>query len=90
MAERGPLRHSGHLHQAERDADNRAQYERQQDPLVLDDAVVEQGSANGQRHAQFSGPHAAPGRGRRAEPFERQDEERRGDQIANFNDELSS
>ena len=40
MAEGGPLRHCRHLHDAERDADARAEHERDDDPLLVDDAVT--------------------------------------------------
>ena len=40
VAERGSLRHRGHLHPAQRHADDRAQHQRDGDPPVIDDAVV--------------------------------------------------
>ena len=56
VAQRGPLRDGCHLHHAERDADDRAQHQRDGDPLVVDDAVMQQGAADGQHHADFAGP----------------------------------
>ena len=66
VAESGSLRHRGHLHHAQRDADDRAQHQRDQDPLVFHNAVVQQSAANGQHHAQSRRPtlRAAPWMGR--------------------------
>ena len=41
MAQRGPLRHGRHLDHAERDADGRADDQRDDDPLVLDQFGIE-------------------------------------------------
>ena len=79
VAERSPLRHGGHFHQAQRHANDRANHQRDRDRSVVDDSVVQQGAGNRQRHADFAGPHAALRRGRRAHPLERQDEQRAGD-----------
>ena len=86
VAERGSLRHGGHLHHAEGDADDRAEHQRDDDPPVFDDSVVQQRAADGQQHAQLAGPDAAARRGGRAHPLERQDEEHRGDDVRKFDE----
>src|SRR5438309_157957 len=88
MAERGSLRHCGHLDTAERDADACSQHQGDDDPFVIDDAVVQQRARDGQHHADLAGPYSAPGSARRAHPFQRQNEERAGDQINDLNDVL--
>ena len=50
VAERSPLRHSGHCHFAEGNADNGAEREADKDQLVINDATVEKGSDDGQGH----------------------------------------
>src|SRR3989442_18847 len=89
MAERGSLRHCGHLDTAERDADACSQHQGDDDPLVFH-SVVQQRARNGQHHTDLAGPDSAPGSARRAHPFQRQNEERAGDQINDFNDVLIS
>ena len=64
VAERGPLRDGGHVHHAQRNADAGAEHEGDGDPLVVDDTVMQQGAGDGQDHADFAGPDAAPGGGR--------------------------
>ena len=86
VAERGPLRNGGHGHIAERHADDGAQHQGDGDPLVIDDAVVEERADDGQQHARFAGEDAAARGGRRAQPLERQDEQRRRNKVENFND----
>src|SRR5438128_7028950 len=90
MAERGSLRHCGHLDTAERDADACSQHQGDDDPFVIDNSVVQQRARNGQHHTDLAGPDSAPGSARRAHPFQRQNEERAGDQINDFNDVLIS
>ena len=65
-----------------------AEHERDGDPVVVDDAVVQQGAGDGQDHANFAGADAALGRGRGTHPFQRQDEERAGDEIGDLDDGL--
>ena len=79
MAERGPLRHRGHLHHAQGNADAGAEHQRDGDPLVIDDAVVQQRSADRQDHADFAGPDAVAGGLGSAHPFQRKNEEHAGD-----------
>src|SRR5262249_39738573 len=81
VAERGALGYGRHLDQAERDADQRSEYERYRDPRVVDDAVMEQGSADREQHPGLSRPHPSPCGRRRAHPFEGQDEQDAGDQV---------
>src|SRR5437763_601955 len=90
MAERGSLRHCGHLDTAERDADACSQHQGDDDPFVIDNSVVQQRARNGQHHTDLAGPDSAPGSARRAHPFQRQNEQRAGDQINDFNDVLIS
>ena len=73
--------HGGHLHHAEGDADDGADDQGDDDPLVLDDLRVEQRGADGQRHADFAGEDAAARRGGRAQPLERENEENDGDDV---------
>ncbi len=90
VAERGPLRDGGHLHHAQRDADARAQHERDDDPLVIDDAVMQQRAADGQHHADFAGQNAVAGGGGRTHPLQRENEQRAGDEIDDFDEVLAS
>ena len=53
-------------------------------PRVIDDAVLQQRPADGQQHADFAGPDAAPGRARRTHPFQRENEKDAGHQIRDF------
>ena len=65
VRERGPLRHGRHLHAAQGRPDDRAQHQRDGDPLVFDDAVVQQRADDRQQHPQLAGPDA-PARRRSA------------------------
>ncbi len=56
VAQRGPLRHGGHVDHAERNADRRADDQRNDDPLVFDHFGIAQRGANGERRAQFRRP----------------------------------
>ena len=86
MAERGPLRDGGHGDAAQRHADDGAEHQGDGDPLVIDDALVEERADDGQQHAGFAGEDAAARGGRRAQPLERQDEQRRRNDVEDFND----
>ena len=55
---------------------------------VVDDAVMQQGAADGQQHADFARPDAAPGRARRTHPFQRENEKDAGNQVDDFDDGL--
>ncbi len=77
VAERGPLRNGSHPHITQRNADDGAQNQRDGDPLVVHDAVVQQRACNGQHHADFARPNPVPRRSRRTQPLERKDEEQR-------------
>src|SRR5438067_11292405 len=90
MAERGSLRHCGHLDTAERDTDSCPQHQGNDDPFVIDNSVVQQRARNGQHHTDLAGPDSAPGSARRAHPFQRQNEQRAGNQINDLNDVLIS
>ena len=90
VAERGPLRNGGHGDVAERHADDGAQHQRDGDPLVVDDALVEERADDGQQHAGFAGEDAAARGGGRAQPLERQDEQRRRNDVDDFNDVLTA
>src|SRR5258708_431408 len=86
MTQRGSLRHRSHLDFAQRDADDRPDDQSDHDQFVVDDAVVQESAADGQRHARFAGEDAAA-RGRwRAEPLQRENEKHGGDQVSDFND----
>ena len=90
MAERGPLRDGSHVNQSEWNADAGPEHQGHQDPFVVDDAVAQQSSADGQNHAHLARPYAMPGRGGRAQPLQRQDEKSAGDQVDDFDDGLIS
>ena len=90
VAERGSLRDGGHLHHAERDADAAAEHQADGDPLVIDDAVVQQRAGDGQQHAEFAGPDAVAGGGGRTHPLQRENEEGAGDEVNRFDDVLAS
>ena len=81
VAQGGPLRHGRHLHHAQGHADDRAEHQRDGDPRVIDDAVVQQRAGDGQEHPQLARPDSAPRRARRTHPLEREDEQGRGDQV---------
>src|SRR5216684_814840 len=86
VAERGPLRHGGHLHFAERHADDAAEHQTDGHQLVVDDAFVEQRAADGQGHAYFTGPHAVARGGGRAQPLQRQNKKYGGDEVGDLNE----
>jgi hypothetical protein len=56
------------------------------DPLVINNALIEKRSGNGQNHTEFAGPHAVAGSCRRAHQFQRENKERGGSQISEFDD----
>src|SRR5215472_12800960 len=86
MAERSPLRHGRHLHQAEWNTDDRAENQRDGNPFVLNNPVVQERSAHRQSHANFPGPYALPGRAWLAHQLERQNEKKRCNQVYRFDD----
>ena len=90
MAERGPLRDRCHVHHAERDADAAAQHQPDGDPLVVDDAVVQQSAGDGQQHSEFTRPNSVAGGGGRTHPLQRQDKQGAGNQVDGFDDVLAS
>src|SRR6516165_7954409 len=49
---------------------------------------MQQSAGDGQEHAQLSSPHSAPRRGRRAQPFQREDEQYGGDEVGDLDDVL--
>ena len=73
VAEGRSLGNGGHLHQAERNSDAGPEHQRDRNPLVVDDAVLQQGAADGQQHSNFARPDAVPGRARRTHPFQRRE-----------------
>ena len=81
VAQRGPLRHGGHLHHAEGNADGRADDQRNDDPLVLRQLGIGERGDHRQGRGNFTDQHAAARRGRRAEPLDRQNEENRSDDV---------
>jgi hypothetical protein len=90
VAQSGPLRDSGHLHHAEGNADAAAEHEADGDPLVVDDAVMQQRASDGEHHADFAGPNAAARRGGRTHPLQRENKQRAGEEINKFDDVLAS
>ena len=90
MTQRRPLGNRGHLHHTERNADARSEDERDDDPFVVDDAVTQQRATDGQHHADFAGENTVARGGGRTHPLQREDEERAGDQINDFEDVLAS
>ena len=50
---------------------------------------LQQGPADGQQHADLAGPHTVTGRGRRTHPLQREDEQRAGDEIGDFDYDLT-
>ena len=87
VAERGPLRDGGHGDATERDADDGAEHEGDEYPLVIGVTAAQKSADDGEQHADFAGPDAMAGGGRRTQPFERKNEECAGDQVCNFDDE---
>ncbi len=71
-------------------ADAAAEHERDDDPLVVDDAVMEQRAGNGQHHADFAGQNAVARGGGRTHPLQRENEEGAGDEIDDFDEVLAS
>src|SRR5260221_7369644 len=90
MTERGSLRDRCHLHPPERYPDDGTEHERDCDQTVVDDAVVQQRAADGQEHAYFARPDAVAGRGRRAHPLQREDEQHAREEKQKFDDDLAS
>src|SRR5580692_6151784 len=90
MAERGPLRDRGHVHHPQRDSDSGAEHERDGDPLVVHDAVVQQGACNRQDHSDFARPDAALSSRWRAHPLQRKNKENAGDEVGNLDNLLIS
>ena len=88
VAESRPLGDGGHLHQSERNPDTGAEHERDRNPLVIDDPVLQQRPADRQQHSNFACPDAMAGGARRAHPFQRQNEKDAGNQIRDFDDGL--
>ena len=86
VAEGGPLRHGGHGDAAQRDSDDGAEHESDGDPLVIDDALVEERANDGQQHARFAREDATARGGRRTQPLERQDEQRRRNDVEDLDD----
>jgi len=74
----------------ERDADAAAQYQADGDPFVIDDAVMQQSSGDGQQHAQFARPNSVTRRGGRTHPLQRQNKKRAGNQVNRFDQVLAS
>ena len=81
VAQGGSLRHRRHMHQTQRDADRRADDQRDEDPLVVDHLGVEKRNDDRQGRADFSRQNA-PARGhRRTQELERKDEENDRDNV---------
>src|SRR3979411_1936312 len=90
MTECGSLWNRRHLHPPKRHADDRAEHKRDGDEPVVDDAVMQQRAADRQQHAHFARPDAMTGRGRRAHPLQREDEQHARDEIQKLDDDLAS
>src|SRR5579875_487442 len=74
MAHGGPLRNSGHMDHAERNADDDADQQGNQNPLEADEFGIEKGRDHSDRRADLADQHSATrGRGR-TQPLQRQDE----------------
>ena len=86
VAQRGPLRHGRHLHHAQRHADDRAQHQRDGDPLVVDDLVVEQRAADRQEHPQLAGQDAAAAVAGELIHFSERMNRARGDEVRDLDD----
>ncbi len=86
MAQRRSLRDRRHSDITEGDANDRTQNQSDRDPLVIDDAVIEQRAGNGQHHSDFACPDATSRGSWRAQPLERENEEDRRDDIGDFNE----
>src|SRR5271154_2886377 len=90
MTERGSLRDRGHMNHSQGNPDSRAQHQSDGDPLVVHDAVMQQGAGNGQDHSNLAGTDPALGGCRRAHPFQRQNKESAGDEVDDLDDLLIS
>src|ERR1700735_2169651 len=88
MAERGSLRHGGHMNHAEGNANDGAQHQSDGDPFVVHNPVVQQSAGNGENHSQLTGPDAVAGGSWRAHQLQRKNEQRCGDKISDFDDVL--
>src|SRR5580692_5855669 len=86
MAECGSLRDRCHMHHAEWNADAAAQHQPDGDPLVVDDAVMQQSARDGQHHADFARQNPVTRSSRRTHPLQRQNKQSAGDQIDGFDD----
>src|SRR5208282_1778963 len=90
VTERGSLRNRRHRHPPERNTDDGAEHKRNGDQPVVHNAVVQQRAADRQQHANFARPDAVSGRGRRAHPLQREDEQHARDEIYKLDDDLTS
>src|ERR1700675_4652700 len=90
VTERGSLWDGGHRDFPERYADDGTEHKRNEDQPVVDNPVVQQRAADGQQHADFACPDAVAGRGRRAHPLQREDEQHARDEIQQLNDDLAA
>src|SRR5215469_18841720 len=75
------------MNHSERNADPRADNQRDNDPLVLNQIGVEERSAHGQCGADLAGQDSSPRRRRRTEPLQRKNEQDRRDEVCKI-DEL--
>src|SRR5271166_3140497 len=90
MAERGSLGDGGHRDPPERNADDGAQHQGNRDHAVVMQARPHQGADDGEQHARFACPNAVARSGRRTHPLQREDEQYAGDEIQNFDEDLTS
>src|ERR1700688_1875576 len=90
VTERGSLWNRSHRHLPQRYADDGTEYKRDEDQLVVHDAVVQQRAADGQQHTDFACPDTVAGRGRRTHPLQREDEQHARDEIQKLNDDLAA
>ncbi len=68
----------------------RAEHERDDDPFVVDDAVMQQRAGDGQHHADLAGQDAVAGGGGRTHPLQRENKESAGDEVDDFDEVLAS
>jgi hypothetical protein len=87
VADRGALRDRGHRHQVgQRHADRGTQQHGDEDQVIGDHLVLQQGSDHGQSHADLPRPHAAARGLGAGHPHQREDEQRGGDQVSGLNE----
>ncbi len=64
MTEGSPLWDGGHLNASQWNADDGTEDERNRDQAIINDAVMQQGTADRQQHSRFARPDAVASGGR--------------------------